>query len=69
MKREFWKKHDQDVIPPILLGVPGSLLGMEVPYLPRPGRLHIIVPYACARHVDPVAVRGMLWACCIDVAA
>ena len=68
MKREFWKKH-ADVIPPILVGVPGSLLGMEVPYLPRPGRLFIIAPYACDEHVDPVAVRGMRWACRIDDAA
>jgi hypothetical protein len=69
MKREFWKRHHDDVIPPILVGVPGALLGIEVPYLPKPGRLFIIVPYDTDDHVDPVAVRGMRWACAIDDAA
>jgi hypothetical protein len=69
MKREFWKRDDQEVIPPILVGVPGSMLGIEVPFLPRPGRLYIVVPYACDGHVDPVSLRGMRWACSIEEAA
>jgi hypothetical protein len=68
MRREFWKKPEE-VVPPVLLRVPGAFLGIEVPYLPKPGRLYIIVPYACANHADPVAVRGMRWACCLADAA
>jgi hypothetical protein len=71
MRREFWKRDIEleETIPPVLVGVPGALLGIAVPFLPRPGKLFIIVPYTCEHHADPVSVRGMRWACRIDEAA
>ena len=71
MMRDYWKVRERlaNVIPPVLVRVPGSMLGIEVPFLPQPGRLHIVVPYEADRHVDPVAMAGMRWACCIGRAA
>jgi hypothetical protein len=71
MLRHFWKRNElaEDVIPPVLVGVPGSMLGIEVPFLPRPGRLHIIPFYDTAPHTDVTSLGGMRWACCIEHAA
>jgi len=67
MLRHFWKRNElaEDVIPPVLVGVPGAMLGIEVPFLPRPGRLHIIPFYDMTHHVDDTSTGGMRWACCI----
>ncbi len=71
MLRHFWKRDElaEKVIPPVLVGVPGSMLGIEVPFLPRPGRLHIIPFYDATHHVDFTSLFGMRWACCIEQAA
>ena len=71
MLRHFWKRNElaELVIPPVLVGVPGSMLGIEVPFLPRPGRLLIVPFYDNTWHVDPRAMDGMRWACCIVKAA
>ncbi len=71
MLRHFWMRNElaEQVIPPVLVGVPGSMLGIEVPFLPRPGRLHIVPYYDTDRHVDFTSQDGMRWACCIKRAA
>jgi hypothetical protein len=71
MLRHFWMRNElaETVIPPVLVGVPGSMLGIEVPFLPRPGRLYIVPFYDTTHHVDLTSVDGMKWACCIKRAA
>ena len=71
MARNLLTKRSEleEIVPPILVGVPGALLGIEVPFMPRPGKLQIVMPYSVRGHVDPVALRGMRWACRIEEAA
>jgi hypothetical protein len=69
MARDYWSRHQallrsiDELAPPILVGVPGSLLGIEVPFLPRPGRLHIVIPYECDAHIDLDAMNAMRFYC------
>ncbi len=71
MTDDFWTMEEilEEAAPPLFLGVPGAMLGIEVPFLPKPGRLHIIAPYQAKAFVDRTAMRGMRWACRIDDAA
>jgi hypothetical protein len=71
MMRDYWKwkQMRETVEPPVLVKVPGAWLGMAVPYLPKPGRLHIVVPYEVDSLVDLNAMQAMLEACILGIAA